>query len=215
MITMQNDHLGLLRAVDGWSSHRPALFAAIDWWMAYSGAPVSILECGSGFGSTPMLHDYVVANGGYLLTMEHDQAWFDKFCFLGSPRHGLHRPLVEIAKLAHDGVDAFVFAWRNAVEGALLNQKRIGPGVAFGVALVDHAPAEARAPVIDALRGSVPLVVVHDTEPASEHGYRMAEAMSRYKHRRDFMHANTGTTLLSDTIDVAQIPVPEVPYGKV
>lgn len=190
MLNPKKDPMGLLARVDGWSSHRPVLFGAIDFLSERGDEPV-VFELGMGFGSTPQLHDWAMSTQSVLWSVEHDVEWVAKFGWLANQLH-------HITHLQDPE------GWAGTVQHLVDNC------VGAGVALVDQAPAGSRSPVIDVLRERVPLVVVHDTEPTSEHGYRMHDAMQRYRFRRDFMRGNTGTALLSMTIDVSEIPIPQV-----
>lgn len=203
------DRIGFLRDITGWNSHRRLLFVALELALGRNRMELvcerpAIVECGIGFGSTVVLHDFAVAYGWDLWSLDNDPEWLNRFWMLAGPRHHFIPP-------AHT---QNIPEWQSMI-GEALDRIRLGGGSPV-FALVDQAPAEARSPAIDQLReAGLPLIVVHDTEPQSEHGYKMADAMGRFRFRRDDANTGTWTTLLSDTIDVSGLPLPAIPTLEV
>lgn len=104
-----------------------------------------ILELGSGWYSTPILHEIAAAQNRVLITVDNNNEWLLKFEHLRSPIHSL---------VAVSNWDEFV------------------PGHEFGLVFVDHAPAGRRAVDIRRLVEFTSLFVCHDTE-AGGYGYEV------------------------------------------
>lgn len=102
-----------------------------------------ILELGAGWFSTPILHELAKHMGRRVITVEHDPAWYLELIHLQTDWH-------EFVKV--EDWDEFI---------------PCGP---YGVAFVDHHPAERRAVDIERLIPHVDVFVIHDTE-AAHYGY--------------------------------------------
>lgn len=161
-----------LAGVDGpYQTHRPVLREAV--LRVPDGI---ILELGAGDGSTPGLHEISKA-GRIVITVEHDSAWFERFAHLRSDTHHLVR----------------VASW-SELEVPVLR------ALTYGVAFVDHAPAERRVVDIAWLAQCARAVVVHDTECAI-YGYEKIYDLFRYK--TTYKVHSPWTSVLSNFVDVS------------
>ena len=103
-----------------------------------------ILELGCGGYSTPIIHEFAVEQRRKATTVDTDLWWIKQFESLQSPMHDI-RHIVE---------------WDDwIVEGP------------YGIAFIDHAPAERREIDIRRLIGVADYFVMHDSEEPA-YGYR-------------------------------------------
>ena len=119
-----------------YATHQPFL-----WHMLHKTFK-PILELGSGYGSTPLLHAYSAKHGIPLYTLDHDADWLSRFSSLKSE---LHKHIcVDVAK----GWDAF--------------QEAIPKGIEWGVVFVDHGSWQSRVDCARALKDKADYILVHD-----------------------------------------------------
>lgn len=130
--------------------------------------PGLVLELGVGYGSTPMLHALCAVKKHMLVSYDHDQNWIDRFMCLKDHWH-----------------DFRTFPLEPLMEG-----------FRWSVVFVDHAPAEARVPAIEALIDSTNIFVVHDTEDPL---YNYEPTFKKFKYRYDYKRLTPWTSILSNT----------------
>ena len=133
-----------------------------------------ILELGTGHGSTPSLHQLSEARQRRVFSFDHDREWIAEFAALKSEDHFL----------------AWLKSWDDCP---------IESGI-WGVAFVDHAPAERRVVELRRLAFRAQVIVVHDTEDP-EYGYETL--FGAFAYRRDDRTYKQWTTLLSNYVDVS------------
>jgi len=148
-------------------------------WEALQSTRGHVIEFGMGHGSTQQLHDYCQDRSRQLFSYENNKEWLDKFTHLRSGGHYIE----------------FVDDWDNA-----LQKHREMVGVMFA----DHAPGERRKYDIAMFCNLAQVVVAHDTEPGSDHGYRMSLAAPLFKYRKDFTDYPAHATAFSNFIDVTK-----------
>lgn len=145
----------------------------------------SVLELGSGLGSTLMLHGLCGAMKRDLLTLESDEEWMEKFMNYGRFWHKI--------KFVKDFIDLPEYKQE------------------WGLAFVDHGNAGdlnmslIRGYSVEMLQ-DVPVLVVHDT--CHPWLYNYDEPFKLFKYRWDWRLQYTNypmTSVLSKTIDVAKI----------
>lgn len=73
----------------------------------------------------------------------------------------------------------------------------------YGVVLVDESPGEHRKESIKLLHHAK-VLVVHDTEPAADHGYRMRAELKKYRYFVDYQTDGAWASAVSDFINVTQ-----------
>lgn len=142
---------------------------ALAWAMGQAG-PGAVLEVGSGFYSTPVLHGWAEAQGRWLCTVETEFAWASQWSvrypqkwhrFDVQRRGKIELPSEHYALAIVDGISEDRAAWIRA--------------------LYDHSPTT--------------LVVVHDTEPTrAEELPGVREALEDWPNRKDWTHLYPFTT---------------------
>lgn len=69
----------------------------------------------------------------------------------------------------------------------------------------DCAPAEDRKILIDKMRDTAKVIVVHDTEQGAEYVYGMANVLSKFKYRLDYQpEGKPHTTAVSNYVNVCK-----------
>ena len=69
--------------MDPWQSHRPIL----EHYARKTDGP--ILELGIGDGSTPLLHEICKDKNRFLISVENDPAWRDKYAHYRCKNHAI------------------------------------------------------------------------------------------------------------------------------
>jgi len=134
-----------------------------------------ILELGMGDSSTPSLHRLADACGRLVCSYDHDVSWVARYHGLRSDHHRIES----------------VESWDDCpIEGTR-----------WAVALVDHAPAARRIVDIQRLADRADVVILHDTEEAA---YEYERVYDKFAYRLDHRDRVPWTTILSNTVDVAQ-----------
>lgn len=77
------------------------------------------------------------------------------------------------------------------------------------VLFIDHAPGERRKIDIVKHAKSCKIMVIHDTEPAADHGYQMRQHFSLFKYRIEVKTPGAWATMLSNDIDFKEAGLPE------
>lgn len=157
----------------GVGSHAP--------WLALlaSRTKGSVVECGMGLFSTPLLHVLVSLQGRPLYSYETDPAWLEMFRELAGPLHPM----------------TLLDNWRHDFE-------------ACDVAFVDCSPGRderqdvsPRIDLIKSLKGKGRFIVAHDTEadiPPSGGAYGWAKLDSLFKYQTVLKQFRPWTTVYSD-----------------
>jgi hypothetical protein len=127
-----------------------------------------------GEGSTRALHVVAELCGRTVRSFDHDPSWVARYADLQTVNH----EIVQI--VTWDDCPIEVTDW--------------------GVAFVDHAPAERRRVDLVRLARRARVIVVHDTE---DHRYGYGELLDSFAHRLDYQVHLPWTTLLSNFVDVS------------
>ena len=165
----------------GFFSHFPFLAAAI----ARTDGP--ILECGAGWGSTPLIH--YLGMGRQILTLETDKDWLATFDGYQSAAH-------QLQQIKADGHHPQIAAWKHFAETCMVPR--------WGVVFLDQAPGEARVPVALALRDKADLIIVHDREadePGAGGNYGWKQLDGEFKHQRIVKRMRPWTGIYSNVMD--------------
>lgn len=170
----------------GYGSHVAILAAAI---MRTTG---SVLECGAGDWSTPVVH--YTAGSRDVVTADIEGGWLDRVVAYGGG-NGSHR-FYDVRTRLMPGeprsVTKDIEAWVAFIRS--LNEY-------WGIAFVDCSPGEARVPIIEALQGRADLIVAHDTEadiPPSGGNYGWKKLEGRFKYISTCKRFRPWTTVYSD-----------------
>jgi len=170
---------GLFAGVtSNYDTHRPALCEAI----VRTTGP--IIELGMGEGSTRALHGVAETCSRIVHSYDHVAAWVARYSALETRRH-----LIRHVASWDDCPVELVEQWGTPRESSR-----------WGVAFVDHAPAERRVVDIQRLAQHSQVVVVHDTEDPT-YGYE--RVFATFAHRLDYRSQASWTTILSNFTDVS------------
>jgi hypothetical protein len=148
-------------------------------WQALEATQGHVVEFGIGPGSTGALDEYCRDAGRMLFSYENNKEWFDKYAYMKSSYHYM----------------TFVMDWDDA-----LKEHREHIGVAF----IDHAPGHRRKYDVAMFSTLAAIVVVHDSEPEADHGYRISLAAPLFKYRKDDASFPAHATAFSNFIDVSK-----------
>lgn len=154
------------------ATHVPILTRAFD--LSHG----DVLEVGTGYFSTTLLHWLGAISGRKVVSYETDPKWFER-----AKRYQCHY---------HDIV--FVKNWSDVPL-----EKRL-----WGLAFVDHDPHKERATTIRRLKDVADYIVAHDTEPRSEKGYDYPLIYPLFKYRFDYKKTEPWTSVLSNFFSLSK-----------
>lgn len=145
-----------------WNSYLPLLYHALE---ATDG---DVIELGMGDGSTLKLHEYCKVKGRKLYSYESNLEWYRKFEEFRTNEHSIQ----------YIGGN-----WQPMIEN---HRQQVG------VLFSDEAPGEMRKYNISMFCNIAQVVVAHDTELGSDHGYKfsLVEPLFKYKKRYEFEGAD-------------------------
>lgn len=136
-----------------------------------------VLELGAGIHSTQFLHWICLDMGRELWTFDNNPHYAEIAALCRSEWHRV--------VLVKDWDDADIER-------------------AWGVALVDHAPAERRKVEIARLADWATAIVYHDSQGRAEHHYSYQEILPLFKYRRGYGKALPQSTTVSNFMDVRE-----------
>ena len=170
---------------DAWGTHQPVLCEAV----LRTNGP--ILELGSGYNSTRLIHHFTKGSGRQILTVDHDATWLSKFLDLESPTHQFK----------------ILSSWDEITEFK-------GP---YSVVFVDEGLWESRVTSLKHFADKAMYVVLHDSDYIQNQlQFNFAD---HYKYFKTFIPIEphpyvTGppTTILSNVIDVGEWEIDYAEY---
>ena len=136
-------------------------------WEAMELTNGSVIELGSGHGSTPYLRDYCRHNKRSFRSYDNNKEWSD----------------VTGATLITD--------W------SALNIKEVD------VLFIDHAPGEDRQYRIKEYAYIAKILVIHDSEPAQDHGYQTRQHYPSFRYWVEIQTNGAWCTMVSNFIDLS------------
>lgn len=145
-------------------------------WDALETTVGEVVEMGCGHGSTPFLREYCKDKGRMLYSYESEFEWFKRFQHMEDRIH----------KVIH------VTDWDDVAK------RHISPSVV----LIDHAPGERRKIDIGLFMNKAHIIVMHDTEPAADHGYQMRQYIEYFKYWRDHKSLGAWASIASNFVEV-------------
>lgn len=175
---MTRDHF--LIGVGNWANHRFLL------WDALEATQGDVIEMGCGDGSTPWLAQYCSDEGRKLFSYEGNQEWYNRM------RQYEDRDF-KINLLKDADINSSIWDHVAATH----------PNPA--VVLIDHAPGERRKIDVGLFLNKAQIVVMHDTEPAADHGYQMRQFKAKFKYWVDHKSEGAWASMASNFIDVTKI----------
>jgi hypothetical protein len=143
-------------------------------WQALEATNGQVIEFGIGESSTPFLSAYCQSRNRELISYENNEEWFNAMK----------------DRFPHK-ID-YVKNWDFV--------QLVNPSVLF----IDHAPGERRKTDIYRFSGKARVIVVHDSEPGSDHGYQLSIIWKYFKYKFDDDRTGTWTTAISNFIDVTK-----------
>lgn len=119
--------------IDLYSTHQRLL---VKYLMQTTG---NVIELGSGFYSTPIMHEITQHQGRHLETIDNNKDWLKLFKHFESPLHTIN----------------FLHRWTS-----------FQPERQYGLAFVDHAdpPSHPRWLQVEKLIPHAEIIIIHDTE---------------------------------------------------
>lgn len=152
-----------------YSTHIPCLLKALRMTSG------DVLEIGSGYFSTPIIHLLCVPRGRRVVTMESDPNFIPITRQFEGPLH-----TVEL-----------VNNWDEArVDGH------------WGLAMVDHHPPLRRREEVTRLADCAELIVLHDTSPEQDHVFQYSVVWPLFRWIYHHWDIFPGTSLLSNHINL-------------
>lgn len=163
-----------LKAGEG--SHIPILSKIIE----ISEGP--ILELGTGFNSTPIIHWLCNEEKRKVVSYESDKMFYLAARNYRNEFHEVHH----VEKLGGwDNIDIESQHW--------------------GLVFIDHAPGKRRNIEMARIANNADYVVVHDTEPRSDWHYNYSNHFDKYKYRYDYTIAYPHTSIFSNFKDLSNL----------
>lgn len=159
-----------MKASEG--SHIPVLIKVMQ------NSTGGVLELGTGFNSTPVLHWLCNEMGRRLDSYESSRAFHRAAWNYNNDFHKVH--LIE--------------DW-----DTLPVDKH------WGVVFIDHAPGKRRVEEMMRFANNADYVIVHDTEAKSDWHYNFTKGFPNYKYRYDYTKAYPHTSILSNFKDPAEL----------
>lgn len=160
-----------------WNSYLPLLYQALE------NTSGDVIELGMGDGSTEKLHNYCKENGRNLTSYEANLEWYHKF----------ERFRTQFHTLEYVGDN-----WQ------ILHEQQCGKQI--GVLFSDESPGEMRKYNVSMFCNTAKIIVVHDSEPSNDHGYKFSLIRPLFKFAKDFEYPGANATAFSNFIDVSQWP---------
>lgn len=140
-----------------------------------------MLELGSGFYSTPVLHEIAQTMNRPLLTLDDSERWLAHQNDLCVPPHefGVSEDLRQHSRLLKP-----------------MNADR------WGLVFVDSSPAETRGELVMMLKDIADIIVCHDTEDYHDYVHKYQAAFSTFPHRVDYTRVRPYTSAVSALHDL-------------
>lgn len=175
-----------------WDSYKPLL------WEALENTSGTVIELGMGDGSTAILHEYCRVNQRELFSYESSLEYYKKF------EHYNKSYLRDDQPLPHH-ITYVGNNWEILYENHRLPiGNRIDGRGEIGVLFSDEAPGEMRKYNISMFCNIAQVIVAHDTEANSDHGYKFSLIKPLFKYIKHFEYKGADATAFSNFIDVTK-----------
>ena len=136
-----------------------------------------ILELGTGFFSTPVLHWLCAEKKRKLVSYDSQEKYIEVAKNYIADFHDIH--------LVND--------WST-----------IDISQHWSIVLIDHAPGPQRKVEMARVANNADYVIVHDTEPRNDKYYHYSESAHLYKYRYDYDKVYPNTSLFSNFKDLSE-----------
>lgn len=193
------DKLLRVKGNGNWGSHVPILATILNHTTG------NILELGSGYYSTPIIHQYA-SKDRKILTIDSDCNWINKFKTLfNSSYHEFYcnntfKHNLTINELLYHTSPHLI---DSAYEDKYYSNSN------FDVVFVDHSPGYRRHKDIIQMRKNSKIIIVHDTDDTIINrlvfGHEMQDLFKTFKYVFRSKNLKPQTTVLSDTFDVKKL----------
>jgi hypothetical protein len=169
----------------GWNSYLPLL------WEALEATQGDVIELGVGEGSTIKLHEYCQLKQRNLYSYESNLEWYKKF----------EDYIINIDDYAVHEIEYVNNNWE-ILHNEQCRLSRINTDRKIGVLFSDEAPGEMRKYNISMFCNTAQIIVAHDSEKSSDHGYKFSLVKPLFKYVKEYEYEGVGAIALSNFIDV-------------
>lgn len=145
-------------------------------WKALEETEGEVIELGMGNISTPRLHE--VCKDRKVYSYDSDIEWYRKFEYLRNAKHSIE----------------YTQDWLEPIQ-----RHRYTVGVLFS----DEAPGFIRKYNIAMFAQNAKIIVFHDSELKSDHGYLFSLVRPLFKYVKEYEFEGVGATAVSNFIDVS------------
>lgn len=137
-----------------------------------------VLEMGTGYFSTLVLRWLCEMSGRTLYSMESKKMWYDRAMKKSKPFHKV----------------IFCENW----DKAKIERE-------WGLVFIDHGPNSRRHIDVARLAKYAQVIVMHDTEPEADRGYKYSKVFPLFKYKFDFKKYKPWTSAVSNFVDVKKL----------
>jgi hypothetical protein len=137
-----------------------------------------VLELGTGFFSTLLLHWLATTYQRQVFSFESSQGWYDRAKkYENRWHHIVHVPDWDAAQIEQP----------------------------WGMAFVDHSPGKRRPREVVRLAPWAQYIVIHDTQDFSDGEYQFSKAWPSFQYRHDYKKVVPWTSVVSNFHDLAGV----------
>ena len=164
----------------GFGSHLPILIKAFHLTIG------RVLECGTGYNSTPVLHWLCQYYDRPLLSLESQKEYYD---LNKAYQDGNHR-----VKFVKDG-----------------DWEKIGEGNNYGLVFIDCKPAGQRIKIARALKNRAEIIVLHDSQKKPKamemYQYESIYPLFKYVHHSGQPNNSSALSNRTDVVELFKTPI--------
>jgi len=171
------------------ATHQPVL------WTYLNETEGPVLELGSGYGSTMLLHIYCQKMNRILYTVDDNPAWLNKFTSCASDMHRF----VLLNKIVGNHEDASHWI-------SFLNREEIR-SAQWGLVFIDQSPWEARYHSAEILKNNAQILIIHDCDYYPENNKYFGKVIQRLQP-----YSTEGEYDFSDMFKYSQVYFPKKPW---
>lgn len=164
--------------ISSWNSFLPMLWEALE--ETHIRYMDTVVELGMGDGSTKKLHEYCRYYSRPLFSYESDMIFYRQFEQYRTDQHAIE----------YVGTNWEVFQERHREP--------------IGVLFSDEAPGHMRKYNISMYATLAQVIVVHDADESTDHGYRLSWVKPLFKYHALHEYPGASTAVFSNFIDVTK-----------
>lgn len=170
------------------ATHQPVL------WTYLHETEGPVLELGSGYGSTILLHIYCQEMNRLLFTVDDNPAWLNKFASCASDMH----KFILLNRSAHR---------EDASHWKLFLNREDVRSTQWGLVFIDQSPWEARYHSAEILKNNAQILIIHDCDYYPENNKYFGKVIQRLQP-----YVTEGEYDFSDMFKYSQVYFPEKPW---